>query len=625
MDAGAAMELLPYGVKAMEHSTDCFSRGKIAIPEQHGEFFIAALTGALPLYERHVPREQWLRWRERMKTPSAQVIRGLKNNWETYVFRGDWMRQAAGLISRQSAVDFIEGAWKAQSKRVAAAPFFFYHDLTSDPDTLSVEAVGRGNVLALSAMGYDGPSAAEIRRFAETSTANTLWLQDPSGQAPANGRTDNHVWVEFGYQLCFEVMAEVAWEKGDRERAGQFRRAALMAFESAQRWRRTNGEFAGSFYVTKNRFDPALRIGYQPASQYTNYNGSLMFHLSEALHARHTEIAERPAPSEIGGYAFALDERFSSAFANAGGMMIQANLRGQEKLTHANYWTPLGIVRFARPGWESRLGPSDGAFDGERGVTFAPAFEENGKWLRMADLPARYMAEFQVEFTSPLLVRCSLTYRPKDTKPGPVFRNSLTITPAGVLSELRRLSGQGKWGVTWPVLESDGTPLRPSYTQGMASTKYDANGDEQTFIALDEGSRVTHAEGLIRGTYGDLRPVLMTSPGAVNRTFVYPRNAGDPPAGEVRNGWRFTTGGFTSPVGAVRGKLWIGRTAAGGWGDGLDLDGDGKPELRFGAPCHFVAQVAKGRVTAVEADQDVSLTVAGKELALKRYQPQQIR
>lgn len=626
VDANRAMELLPYGVKAMEHATEAFGRGRAAIPEEHGEFFIAALTGALPLYEKHVPGEQWRRWRERMKTPAAQVIRGNKNNWETYIFKGDWMRQQAGLVAKQTAVDFIEAAWKGgQAKRIAAAPYFLYHDLTSDPDTLSVEAVGRGNLLALSAMGYDGPSSAEIRRIVETATANTLWLQDPSGQVPTNGRTDNHVWVEIGYQLCYEVMAEVAWKRGDRERAGQFRRAALLAFESAQRWRRTEGEFAGSYFVTKNRFNPALRVGYQPASQYTNYNGSLMFHLSEAFHTRHTEIPERPTPSEIGGYAFALDEQFSSAFANAGGMMIQANLRGQEKLTHANYWTPLGIVRFARPGWDTRLGPSDGAFDGQRGVSFAPAFRENGKWLRMADLPSRYRAEWNVEFVSPLLVRCSMTYRPKEGQRGPVFRNDLTITPAGVLSEVRRVSGEGEWGVTWPVLESDGTPLRPQYEGRMARTSYPMGGDEEVFLSLDDEVRIVRDEPLIRSTYGDLRPVLVLAKGEVNRTFVYPRTADDPAAADVGKSWRFTRDGFTSAAGTLRGNIWTGRTAAGGWGDGLDLDGDGKPELRLSSPCHFMVQLKQGRIAAVEADAAVSAVVGGKTIALERYVPREIR
>ena len=58
--AGRARDLLPYGVKAMDHATKCFDGGNSAIPDQHGKFFIAPLAGALALYQvtcrqRHSP------------------------------------------------------------------------------------------------------------------------------------------------------------------------------------------------------------------------------------------------------------------------------------------------------------------------------------------------------------------------------------------------------------------------------------------------------------------------------------------------------------------------------------------------------------------------------------------
>jgi len=176
--------------------------------------------------------------------------------------KGEWARLRAGLANRTDAISTIEEDWGLrQRNRFGQAPWFLYHDRTSDPDTLSVEAVGRGNLLALADMGYDGPSGAEIRRLAEAGTRFSLLLQDPSGQVPANGRTDDHVWVDVGYQLAFEVMARRMHEQHDPWLAGQFRRASLLAFQSIGRWRRTDGEWAGSYYVTKNHFDPALRVG----------------------------------------------------------------------------------------------------------------------------------------------------------------------------------------------------------------------------------------------------------------------------------------------------------------------------------------------------------------------------
>jgi hypothetical protein len=623
LEAGRARDLLPNGVRAMDHATACFGDGRQAIPDQHGEFFIAALTGALALYEHHVPREQWEAWRERLKKPVQEVVRGNTNNWETYVMKGEWMRAGAGLVSREGATAIIEAAWRERHRaRIAASPWFLYHDRTSDPDTLSVEAVGRGNLLALTHLGYDGPSSAEIRRITEAATELTLRLADPSGQVPANGRTDDHTWVETGYQLAFDVMAERARARGDTDLAGQFRRAALLAFESIQRWRRADPGWAGSFFVTKNHFDPALRVGYQDASEYSNYNGSLMFHLSEAYHARQSAIAERPAPAEVGGYAFALDDQFATAFANAGGMLVQANLRGQVGSSSGNYWTPLGVVRFARPGWETRLGPSDGALTAAGGVSFAPTFMEGGRWVRMADLSSRYQAAWSVDFVHPLLVRCALTYAPKPGQAGPVFRNDLTITPDAVLSEVREISGgSAAWGVTWPVLESDGTALQAQYHASVAAVRYPGGSDEQNFIALDRDASLAAGDAPLRSTYGDLRAVRMTTKDTVSRTLVYPRSEGDPSAEEVRRTFTRQPDGFRSAVGTVKGDLYIGRTAAGGVGREIDLNRDGRPEVTFSETCGFVLQLRKGAVVAMEADRDVDANLRGKAILLKRHQP----
>ena len=528
--------------------------------------------------------------------------------------------------SRDDAVAAIEDAWKERQRgRFAGDPWWLYHDRTSDPDTLSVEAVGRGNLLALVHFGYDGPSAPEIRQAAERGTRFTLLLQDPSGQVPANGRTDNHVWVDVGYQLAFEIMAERAFKRGDLELAGQFRHAALLAFQSIQRWRRTDGAWAGSFFITKNRFDPALRVGYQTASQYSNYSGSLMFHLAEAFHIRSSEIREAPSPSEIGGYAISTDPAFDSVFANAGGMYLQANLRGQEAETDGNRWTPLGVVRFARPGWDSRLGPSDGALVATGGVTFAPEFFENGRWLRLADLSSRYRGVWSVEFVHPLLVRCAIEYRPRPGLTGPSFRDEFTLTPDGVLSVVTKTSSDDTpWAVTWPLLENDGTPLERSRSAGIQTVRYPNGSDEQNFIAVGASPAFSQAPSdapLLRSTFGDLRPVRVSVSSPTNTTFVYPRSAGDPQPEAVRNSFTVHGHDFSSLLGTVTGNIYTGRTAAGGVGRAVDLDGDGKPDATFSEECSFVLQLRHGQVIAAEADRDVSATIRGKKLALKRYQP----
>jgi hypothetical protein len=622
VDAGCAEDLLPSGVQAMEHATACFAGGLDSIPDRHGNFFIAVLTEALEVYEGHVPEEQWHRWRERMKTPLRNVISSDANNWETYAMKGEWARACAGLVDRSSAISAIEQDWQArQHARIAPAPWFLYHDRTSDPDTLSVEVVGRGNLLALANLGYDGPSGAEIRRLAEEGTRVSLLLQDPSGQVPANGRTDDHVWVDVGDQLAFEVMAERMLEQHEKWLAGQYRRASLLAFQSIGRWRRTDGAFAGSYYVTKNHFDPALRVGYQDASQYSNYNGSLMFHLAEAYRARTAAIEEQPAPSEIGGYALELDPEYSSVIANAGGFQMQANLRGQTAKSSGNFWTPLGVVRFARTGWETRLGPSDGALTAAGGVTFAPEFSEDGQWLRLASLSKRYVGQWSVQFVHPLLVRCAIEYHPRPGQSGPALRNEFVLTPDGVFSTIVKTSSDEQaWGVTWPLLENDGAALPRFHTLGVEAVGYPGSADRESFIALDEGTRFT-PEMPLRGTYGDLRPIRVTVPGKASHTFVYPSGAADPDADSVRRSIIITRDGFRSMLGRVSGTIYVGRTAAGGVGDRVDLAGTGTADATFSRTCGFLLQLRRGRVAAAETDRDVDAEIQGKKVHLLQHKP----
>jgi hypothetical protein len=271
--------------------------------------------------------------------------------------RGEWLRSKRALANRDRTVAFIEDAWLhgEQRTRIGTDQWNLYQDRLTDPESHAVEAVGRGNLLGLIEAGYDGKSAEEIRTFVERGTAVSLLLQDPSGQCPPNGRTDDHVFNDVLYQLCFEVMAERAHRSGMPRQASQYRHAAMLSFNSIQRWRRTVPPWAGSYFVTKNRFDPAQRVGYQPASNYANYNGAVMIHLAEAYLARRSQITEQPAPVEIGGYAFATDPHFASVVANAGGMQMFAALRGDTKTVFGQYWTSLGVNRLGRVNWDTRL------------------------------------------------------------------------------------------------------------------------------------------------------------------------------------------------------------------------------------------------------------------------------
>lgn len=331
----------------------------------------------------------------------------------------------------------IEEDWQARQRaHFAGAPWFLYHDRSSDPDTLSVEAVGRGNLLALVELGYNGPSAAAMRELVEAGSHSTLCLQDPSGQVPANGRTDDHVRVDIGYQLAFEVMAERSARLSNERLAGQYRHAAMLAFQNIARWRRTDEPWEGSYFITKNPLRSGLARGL-PNSQRIQQLHRIA-HVPSCGSLSHSPHRDRRAAGASRNPRVSIYSRcrVRQRVCERRGLQMQLNLRGDTGESSGNYWTPMGVVRFARAGWDTRLGPADGALTGNGGVSFAPAFNEQGHWVLMAGLSARYQAEFTAGFTHPALVLCAISYRPRAGQSGPSFRNDFTITPDGILSEL---------------------------------------------------------------------------------------------------------------------------------------------------------------------------------------------
>ena len=644
--AHRASDMLPSGILAMNKALTNFSQGSTHIPEQHGEFYIAALAEAMELYKGHVNAAEYAQWETMISTPLDKIWRGPEgrlNNWRTYAMKGEWVRAKNGFIDKEETIRFIENNWKnaTQYERIATDKWNLYQDWSSDPQSLAVEAVGRGNLAALSLEGYDGPSAKEIYDIICRGGRTSMLLLSPDGQCPPNGRTDDHVFNDILYQLIFEALAEDAANNHDLYLAGQYRRSAELAFRSIQRWRRQDGQWAGSFYITKNHFDPKERVGYQPASQWGNYSGTMMFHLAEAYLTRKSDIKEVPAPTEIGGYAIQTDDRFSTYTANAGGMQVFINLRGASVPKYDKYWTPLGTVRFSKVNWDGRLSPSDGerynrtdnpsSFSGgsdetadlvypQSGLTFGPTWIENGQWTRIADVATNYRGSVVTEFVHPLLVKFRVTYSYVTGRGGPYFQQEFIVTPDGVMTYLSCLQNI-PFGLTAPLLENDGNALETSIANGIASTKYPDGPDTQNFIGLNNNGTVAVDGAAIRSTYGDLLPVKFQSNDERQIVFIYPQSTNDPDALEVKRSLSLSDDGFSSILGTVKGEVYIGRHSAGGYGNALDLDGDGHPELSFNKPCGFIVQLKNGVISAVETDSEVEMQLNGKTMNLTPYQP----
>jgi hypothetical protein len=619
ISAGRAKDLLDEGILAMNKATQDVAEGAFSIPDNHGEFFLAPLANAIPLYTPYVSTSLVQTWKKRMATPVEEIIRGRTHNWRTYAMKGEWYRAQHSYVQKDKAVKWIEDSWlNTQKQRLNNNLWNFYHDFSSDPDSWPYESAARGNLLAMIADGYDGVSRNEILKTLERGTQSSLLLQDPSGQGVAGGRSGNHTWNDIVLASCYETMAEIAFKQGNTRLAGQYRRAAALGFQSVQRWQRTDG----SYSVTKNHFDPQLRNGYASYSFFTNYNGYMLYHMSENYLRNNTGITEQPAPNEIGGYTILTDSSLSTAIANAGGMHMQVCLRGATDITYNQYWTTLGVVRFAKPGWDARLGPSDGVRETttKLGVSFAPTFLEDGKWVRLASMPERYEASFSTQFTHPLLVRCRVDYKPKTGKTGPAFTNNFIITPDGILSTLS--STTTNFGITWPILTFDGTTyLNYKLTSHIANTSFPGEADQQNFIALHSAPTITATDSSRKSSYGSLLPVRMVSGTDSNFTFIYPRSFQDPAIESVQESFTRSGNDFSSILGSVNGNIYIGRTSAGGEGTSIDLDNDSIPEATFNATTGFLMQLKVGEITKAETDRAVTAVIYDQKIQFQPYSP----
>ena len=425
-----------------------------------------------PLYPSILTSARIARWESRLTTSRVSYMNnGVGQNWRTYAMKGEWLRVQDGLVPRTGGaggqgVDWIEDRWLNEQRSrfirdrdtFHLDPYFLvYHDDDPGPkQNFAYLGGATGNLLDMIYNGYDGASRSEIEQIVRYCARSCLLLVAGSGDAPGGGRTGDHVWNDIVYGNTFELAAEMARAEGNMRLAGQYRRAARLAFQSAWRFQQEQGWFS----VTKSLIHPSHQNHYATWSALCNYNGYTEIHSSEAFATELSNIPEQPAPSEIGGYVAILDEQFDNTFANAGGMQIQICTEGSSagNVTGGLRWHTLGIVRFSRPGWESRLGPGDGWIqsDGAQAISFAPTFYESNSWQMVSQQPDRFIGVFTPTLTHPLLIRGMLTITPKSGQAGPSFAMDLIITPDGVLVDTRRTAGADSFGITWPLMVYDG-------------------------------------------------------------------------------------------------------------------------------------------------------------------------
>ena len=335
-------DLLESAALAMDWATRSLNQRTAA--NKHEDFYSPMLAHALRLLKPRVEAARAARWEAELQFDPSQIYRSGfgGNNWNLVAMSGEALLQNMGV--RTEHTDYVEKSLAAQI-RVFNSPHGVYLE-----GPMAYDHFPRLWLADLLADGYDGPYHAELAETLRRAALTSLFMQSPWGELPSGGRSAQHQWNEAEQCVTYEVFAARALQGGDEELAGVYKRAAHLALASMERWVRPSGEMQ----IVKNWVDPAKGHAYEGYSAHSQYNLLPMSMLAIAYErAASTEnIAENPAPADIGGFVLNLPE-LHKVFANASGTYLEIDTNAD------HHYDATGLIRVHMRNLAPQLGPSD--------------------------------------------------------------------------------------------------------------------------------------------------------------------------------------------------------------------------------------------------------------------------
>jgi len=374
--------LLAAAIQALEASLRQMIAGQPA--DRHGDFFTVLMMHAYLRLASIVPSEVSGVWREQLSLLDPQrCYRDLRpdpHNWNVVAIAGEYLRILAGVggnIARQFIAEYLPRHLQ----------YFTCYGMYRDPnDPLAYDAFARVWIGDMLFNGYDGPCRNHLLDYLDRGAWTSMFMQSPTGEFPAGGRSGGHQWNEAQLVALFEMMACSHKQSGDLTSAGACKRSAHLAFQSIKRWIRPEGDL----WIVKNRFDPGRRFGFESYSFHSQYNLLTAALLSLAFISADDSILEWTPPSEAGGFAFFLKQAFHKLFMNCSGLYLEADLQANP------HFQSTGIVRVHAARHNGSHAVQDSVscealygVDEHRptqNLAIGPEWNIAGRWQRLADL-----------------------------------------------------------------------------------------------------------------------------------------------------------------------------------------------------------------------------------------------
>ena len=257
-------------------------------------------------------------------------------NWAAFAAVSEQLRKFAG-IGDESA--FIEN-------QVASQLFAFdQNGMYRDPhEPMVYDMVTRLQLVVLLYFGYEGENRARLLEFIERSADLTLRMQSVTGEIPYGGRSNQFLLNEAFYAALCEFYATYFWKKGDKQRAGAFKRAARMALESILPWLQEETIRHVKNYFPRDSFFGCEEYGY--FDKYMVTTGSWLY---LAYSMAEDAVEELPCPAERENFVWQTSPDFHKVFCKFGDYFVEMD-------TKADYhYDATGIGRIHRRGVPSAL------------------------------------------------------------------------------------------------------------------------------------------------------------------------------------------------------------------------------------------------------------------------------
>lgn len=492
--SGKLPDLLDSAASALESALQQLAEAKPA--DRHGDFFTFPAMLAYEHLRDRVPSERRQKWDQLLRAIDPYrayrdvltETRRTVHNWNIVAIAGEFLRYQHGFTD----LGFVEQHLGVQLQHFTA------EGLYRDPNVpMAYDHFPRHFLAAMLERGYKGKYAAMLNELLERSAWTSLLIQSPWGELPTGGRSAQHQWNEAMQCVTYEIWAKRKWREGDKIAAQAFKRAAHLALQSVKRWVRQSGEL----WIVKNRFDPALRHGFEGYSFHSQYNLLAASMLATAWLFADEQIPEGTCPADVGGFAVHLPD-FHKVIANAGGLYVEIDTAADP-----NY-NSTGLLRVHKAGVNPLVGPSDGAAIRDEPLAIGIAWLEDNLWQPLAGLGRKQIVNTAVAVheATPQRVRFEVRYELNRPKVRAVIE-TYDLTPEQVRVTAEVDGEVDKLLVRFPALAFDGQ--RTSLIQVLGNTATVKLGNSQQTFRVEEPSDMTlyRVGRYVRSRNGYLEPI----------------------------------------------------------------------------------------------------------------------